>query len=156
MPSASVIGIISVIATVASTAVSVVGQDRAADTQRDILKYQARVARDRATAEETQARRQASVELGRERAVLGKLGILPTKGSPLEQLAFNTGEAERRSVLAGRGLLEEAGLLDLQASSISSQQGLLKASGVLSGLASASTYASPLLTRSTTGTRTVI
>lgn len=144
MASASIAGIImAAISAVTSTTLSV----RASNAQEAITKHAARVKREQASAEEMRVRRQSSIELGRQRAVLGKLGILPTAGSPLEQLARNAGEAERAAVLTRGGLLNEASMLDAQARSISSQKGLLAASNALSGLASASQYASPLLQR---------
>lgn len=146
MPSASIVGLI---VGIAGTAVSTAYSVKASKTQEDISDYQARLAREQAAAEEAAARRKAQQELGRERAVLGKLGIVPTKGTPLEQLAYNAGEAERSAVLARSGLLQEASLYDIQARTISSQRGLLASANVLSGLASASSSVSPLLSTST-------
>lgn len=144
--------ITSAVLTIIGTAVSTAYQVKASKTQEDISDYQARLAREQAAAEEAAARRKAQQELGRERAVLGKLGIVPTRGTPLEQLAYNAGEAERSAVLARSGLLEEASLYDIQARTISSQRGLLASANVLSGLASASSSVSPLLSRSKTST----
>lgn len=141
--------ITSAVLTIIGTAVSTAYQVKASKTQEDISDYQARLAREQAAAEEAAARRKAQQELGRERAVLGKLGIIPTKGTPLEQLAYNAGEAERSAVLARSGLLQEASLYDIQARTISSQRGLLASANVLSGLASASSSVSPLLSSRT-------
>lgn len=137
--------LIPVIIAVAATAVSTTFQVRASNAQEAQFKYAARLKREQASAEEARVRRQSAIELGRQRAVLGKLGIDPTAGSPLEQLARNAGEAERGAVFARAGLLQEASLYEIQARSISSQKGLLAASNVLSGLAQAADYASPLL-----------
>ena len=138
-----------VIAAVSAT-ISTTFSVRAGNAQEAITEHAARVAREQAAAEEMRVRRQSSIELGRQRAVLGKLGILPTAGSPLEQLARNAGEAERAAVLTRGGLLNEASALDAQARSISSQKGLLAASNALSGLASAADYLSPLLQKKPT------
>jgi hypothetical protein len=138
---AAIVGIVSAIGTAVSTTYSI----RSSNAQEVQAKYAAKVAREQAVEAEMQQRRASRVELGRERAVLGKLGVLPTAGTPLEQLARNAGEAERAAVLARRGLLEEASLYDVQARSISSQRGLLAASNVLSGVANTADMVSPLL-----------
>lgn len=146
MSAGAVVGsVVSVIATV----VSAYGSAQASESAEDQAKYAARVARDQAAAEEAEVRRKGQQEIGRQRAVLGKLGVLPTAGTPLEQLARNAGEVERAAVQARAGLLTEASLFDIQARSISAQKGYLVASNVLSGLATTANYASPLL--STTG-----
>jgi hypothetical protein len=145
MASASIVSILGIVASLASSAVTTHSSIQQNEAQEDILKYQARVERDQAAQVESRARRQAQVELGRQRAVLGKLGVLPTAGSPLEQLAYNAGEAERGAVLAGRGLLNQASLLQAQSSVVSSQRGYLATAGVLSGITTAAEYASPLL-----------
>jgi hypothetical protein len=144
MSAAAVVGIV---AAVVSTTVSTTLAVRQSNTEEDYAKYAARLSRDKAAEEEAAFRRKANLELGRERAQLGKLGIIPTAGSPLEQLARNAGEVERGAVLVRRGLLEEASLYEINAAAISSQRGLLAASNVLSGIGAAARAASPLLQR---------
>jgi hypothetical protein len=98
MPQAA--GIIAVVATVASTAVSIHGQRQQAKAAEAAAEFNAKVAENEALRVEMESREQIRRDrithkrlLGRQRALAAKSGVTET-GSPLDLMAETAGELE--------------------------------------------------------------